>query len=376
MAFPSGYTKYQEVTIQSSQVTADLTDYPVYIDLSDMVKAGADIFDTCRTDGGDIRITKTDGTTELAREVVTIDTTAKTGQIHVKFTGTLSSSSNTVIRVWYNGTDTEPATSATYGRDNVWSDYEAVLHMENATTDSTGNGDWTNTGASNDTGKIAGGQLTDGSSDYISSTRASLDDIDGSDFTIQGWALPQQDASGYLFMKGNQSSNWIGTFNDSGNGRYGWNVDNGSSNSFVYNTSNTFDNGDTTYYMWTRSGTSGRIYINDLTASTVTHHTNENTGTDPFFIGCRNIGGAQSAFNDAIYDEFRIRFSALSQDWRDTEYVNQNVPSTFYSVGDEEGGGGGVSSILSVSGVTQVNIKSIAGVTNANIKSIAGVSNT
>lgn len=51
MAFPSGYTKYQEVTIDNTKVSADLTDYIVYIDLAELVKAGADIFDTCRTDG-------------------------------------------------------------------------------------------------------------------------------------------------------------------------------------------------------------------------------------------------------------------------------------------------------------------------------------
>jgi len=337
MAFPSGYTKYQEITIASSQVDANLTDYPVYVDLSDLVKAGADIFDTCRTDGGDIRVTKTDGSTELAREIVAIDTSGKTGEMHVKFAGTLSSSSDTVIRVWYNGSDTEPASNATYGSENVWSDYEAVLHMEDATTDSTGNGDWTNTGGSTDTGKLGGGILLDGSSDYLISTRASLDNIDGSDFTIQGWVLPQQDASGYLFMKGDQSGDWIGAFNAIP-GKYGWNVDNGTSNSLVYNADNTFDNGDTTYFMWTRNGTAGRVYINSLTASTVTHHTNENTGTDGFYIGCRFIGSGVNAFNDAIYDEFRIRFSALTETWKSTEYTNQNSPNTFYSVGDEEGG--------------------------------------
>ena len=77
MAFPTGYTKYQEITIDHTKVGADQTDFIVFVNLADMVLAGADIFDTCRSDGGDIRATKSDGTTQLATELVAIDTTAK-----------------------------------------------------------------------------------------------------------------------------------------------------------------------------------------------------------------------------------------------------------------------------------------------------------
>ena len=145
MAFPGDYTNYQEVTIDSTKVDADLTDYPIYIDLSDLSLVGVDIFDTCRSDGGDIRVTKSDGTTELAREIVEIDTTGKTGELHVKFAGTLSSSGDTTIRVYYNGTDTEPTSTATYGSEAVWSDYYGVWHFEGAVgvaakvSDATGN---------------------------------------------------------------------------------------------------------------------------------------------------------------------------------------------------------------------------------------------
>lgn len=100
MAFPTGYSKYQTITIDHTKVPSDLTDYVVYVNLADLVKAGADIFDLCRSDGGDIRATKSDGTTELAVEVVSINTTTKVGELYIKYTGTLSSTTDTVIRIY------------------------------------------------------------------------------------------------------------------------------------------------------------------------------------------------------------------------------------------------------------------------------------
>lgn len=338
MAFPSGYTKYQEVVIDNTKVAADLTDYIVYVDLADLVKAGADIFDTCRTDGGDIRVTKSDGTTELAREVVVIDTTAKTGELHVKFTGTLASASDTTIRIWYNGTDTEPAADSTYGSEAVWSDYEAVLHLEETTgtrKDSTGNGDWTDATTPAAASVIGKGADFDGSTDYITATRTSFDDLDGNDFNVQLWAQPDVDITGYLFLKGNQSGDWRGVA-AGGSNRVFANVDNGSSNTLIYSAVDTFEAGDTTFLRWTRSGTTGTLYINSLTPVTTTHHIDEDTGTDAFYVGARFNGSVSSYFDGSI-DEFRIRASALSGDWHTTEFNNQNSPSTFYSVGDEEG---------------------------------------
>src|SRR5690606_10904575 len=53
-------------TIQASKVDADLTDFPVYLDLSRIVNAA--FWDTITSSGGDIRCYKADGTTELPRE--------------------------------------------------------------------------------------------------------------------------------------------------------------------------------------------------------------------------------------------------------------------------------------------------------------------
>lgn len=67
--YDSNWSYRIPVTIDSTKVSADLTDFPVYVDLSDL---SADFFSNVKTDGSDIRVTKDDGTTEVPREVVAI----------------------------------------------------------------------------------------------------------------------------------------------------------------------------------------------------------------------------------------------------------------------------------------------------------------
>ena len=123
------------VAIQSSQVPADQTDFPVLVDLSDLP---AGFWSIVANGGGDIRVFKSDGTTELAREVVSCDTATDTGELWVKYAGTLSSSMDTTIQIHADGVSSDYAVTATYGRNAVWSDYAVVMHLTDL-TDSTGN---------------------------------------------------------------------------------------------------------------------------------------------------------------------------------------------------------------------------------------------
>lgn len=57
----------QKITIPASNVNANLTDYPVYVDLADLQPG---IFAHAKLDGSDIRITTSDGVTEVPHELV------------------------------------------------------------------------------------------------------------------------------------------------------------------------------------------------------------------------------------------------------------------------------------------------------------------
>lgn len=352
MAFPSGYTKYQEITIDATKVSADLTDYVIYVDLADLVKAGDDVFDTCRTDGGDLRATKTDGTTQLPIEVVAIDTTAKTGKIHIKFDGVLSSSTDTVIRLWYNGVDTALATTATYGRDAVWSDYRAVWHLEDL-VDATGNGyTLTANGSSAATasGKVGGGyDLPGGSNDYMTIPDGVFNSP--SEYTINMWYDPdstsfstslitfQNDYAVQLYQRANDNIEhevYSGATHRADSGSI-------SSGGGWYKLTGDYDGSDIHIF---KDGT-----LDDTTAA-----------SDPVVISVASRIGAHrtgtgSEINGKV-DEVRLRNTATSTGWETTEYNNQNAPDTFITAGDEETSGGGATDVTTTPS-TQVITSSV-----------------
>jgi hypothetical protein len=192
---------YQKITINHDLVsgTSDVVhvDIPILIALSDLAKEDSnDLFDVCRSDGGDIRVTKADGETQLAREIVAIDTTAKNGEMWVKI-HQLPAAIDTEILVWYDGVSTEPAADSAYGSQAVWNDnYKLVYHFNDTPSgaapqikDSTANGNHgTVHGVTDDNlTTVVGNALDMGTGDYVEA--ADSDSLDISyDLTLQAIA--------------------------------------------------------------------------------------------------------------------------------------------------------------------------------------------
>ena len=110
-----------EVTLDASSIGFDLTDYPFTLDLSDFP---ASFFSKVRSDGGDIRITKSDGATELPREIASIDTGLETGRIYFRYKDTIPSGENASIFVYYgNANATNYADEADFGKNNVYTTF-------------------------------------------------------------------------------------------------------------------------------------------------------------------------------------------------------------------------------------------------------------
>lgn len=129
-----------KITVLSTKVAGNLTDMPVYVDLSLLP---SEFWTNVRSDGGDMRVTSGDGITELPREIVEIDTGAQTGELHFK-SDSLSATANTDFYIYYGNANAEDhPVDGTYGRNNVWTDYSYVHHMNESSgniIDSTGNG--------------------------------------------------------------------------------------------------------------------------------------------------------------------------------------------------------------------------------------------
>ena len=326
------------ITVQSSQVDADLTDYPVYVDLSDLT--GDNFFENLKVDGSDIRITTSDGKTELPYEIVSVDTGSNGGELHFKATGTLSSSTDTTYYIYYgNSSATAYTESDTYGSQNVWTnDYLAVWHMEEDPSgsapqlqDSTSREiDGTSVGSMT-TGDLVAGKFSnamdmDGSGDYFNITDTTIDNLPGTnDFTISAWVYqhtaaaydtPMAWASDYLILAPNQSA---GTCQ-------------------VYRSGGTFSVAFTSLNSWhyfTYRSTSSTNHIIDIDggATTTSSSTNWTSSHGEFYIGSyQNASGSI----DGLLDELRVSGVARAATWISTEYNNQNSPSTFYSIGTHE----------------------------------------
>lgn len=338
MAFED-WDYYVEITVQSSQVDADLTDFPVYVDLSDMP---AGFFSNVKSDGSDIRVTKSDGTTEIAREVVAIDTGASTGELHFVADGTLSSSSNTTFRIYYgNAAASEPAATATYGSQNVWdSNFKGVWHMQESSgnlLDSTASGaNMSPMGSPNQGQPGAIGKSVDFvPTDYLF--------VNDSDLNITNTttvsAIVNLDAAGSVARS---ICEWGVA---SGGRRRGLLMRNTEQITFITNsaadgnTTSTLTPGTWTHLAGTASDTANtsEVFFNGTSevSSTPTLSSFTYAGT---YIGA-NIVTTEPW--DGKIDEVRISNIIRSDQYVSTEYNNLMSPGSFYSVGAQESNGSG-----------------------------------
>lgn len=201
------WRKRIQLTVQNTDIDSDLTDFPIYLDLS---RLGASFWDNVNSDGGDIRVTTSDETTEVPVEI-RIDTGAQTGFVYFK--GSPSSSTTTVFYMYHqNPAATLPAEDATYGRENVWKTaFVGVWHLEEdpsgaapQITDSTSNDNDGTTAGSMTTGDLIAaisnkGLEFDGSNDYVSVPDDTTLDITD-DISISFWFKESGSSAGWTSL--------------------------------------------------------------------------------------------------------------------------------------------------------------------------------
>ena len=330
------------ITIDHTKVPGDLTDY-VGLIVPDASAGYSALYALCLEGGGDIRLFKSDDTTELAREIVTFSASAETGEIHYKYAGTLSSSVDTDIHVYADGSSSDYAVGATYGRNAVWSDYGAVYHLKTG-TDSTGNGnDLTATGVTfgGGTGVIGASSDFDGSNDVA--FNSSTTELDGENtYTIQFWAEPDASARKGVFGKtdGTSAATSAWTAEQRADNKLRFKGYAGSSQSISEDSDANFFAANT-YVMGhvVVDATSLIFYKNGAShGSHTVADTTTNSLTGDLAVGAFGYNSpAILPFNGNI-DETRYRSSALTANHIAAEYNNQNSYSTFYSVAAVGGG--------------------------------------
>jgi len=341
------WTLYDTITIDATNVDADLTDFPVYVDLADLSATFWSTTPSAATyTGTDIRVTTDDGSpVELARELVFASSTAQTGELHFK-ANSISSTTDTVFRIYYNGTTTgDYATSSTYGAQNVWTnDYRAVWHFQENLTgvydevlDSTVNG-YHGSSSAMDNSDVVAGKLGGNSYSFGNTTNEFIDMGDpadggldfgsGQQYTISMWgASPDPAADMYPFSK-RTNSGYQFLYSDTFD-LLRFRADASGTIVQVDTTGSTVLDDTWRYYAGMRTDTRIELYIN--TASTSVD--DPTSGGDLSNDVSLTIGGITSnASWGGEIDEFRMASTSRSGAWLKAEYYNQATTTDFYTV--------------------------------------------
>jgi len=334
------------VTIDNTKVDATLTDYPLYVDLSDMP---ANFWSTVAAGGGDIRVYEADGITELAREVVYCDTATDTGELHIKVPS-VSGTVDTVVKIDVDGIRSDYGVAATYGRNAVWSNgFQAVFHLqEDPTTsapqfaDSTGNGRNLTAQGSMTSGDSVAGKLSgkgidfDGINDALRNTAWTWG---GGAVTLTGWNKSRTPNQGSDWVGFNASST-LNRFSNHGpwsDGNWYWDYGNALGAGRI-STSYTSYNNAWTHVALVSSGSANTfrgIYFNGALVNSIAGSSSPASNPTNFAIGSGDVG----RFNKGEIDEVRIAEGVRAATWISTEYNNQNSTSTFYVVTTESSSG-------------------------------------
>ena len=328
--YNSGWGYRKAITIDYTKVpNTDQSSFPVLVNLT----SDAGLLAHALASGNDILFTSSDGTTKINYQREQYSSGTLVAWVKVP---TLSHTANTVIYMYYGNsgaTDQQAATS-------VWdANYKGVWHLDEATgsssADATSNGN--NAAPLNSpaqgAAKISGGLTFNGTTmeDNVSST-FSLGTVN---VTMECWAnLSSTSLHGAFIKIGGTSPNQgyalgvgSGTFETAGNQIIA-----------LYENARWIATGVTFTTGWHHF-----VLVIDASGFPHVYYDGTQVYTDangaplaPSII--TYIGGYNNSANrhfGGILDEVCISSSVRSADWIKTEFNNQNLPSTFYSVGAE-----------------------------------------
>lgn len=342
--YNTSWSSRKKITIQASQVSgsADLTNFPMLITEDNI---GSDFFSTVKGDGTDIVFTSSDGTTELAREVVSINTAGETIESWVNIP-TLSATTNTEIYLYYGNAGASETNSSTTWNSN----FEMVQHMNEGLPVATQIDD--------STSNVNHGSISCSSSDptFTTGQMGNAIDFDGNDCIVLTSSESNFDFSTSFSLsmwvqRNNTATSSYRMLNKPGDGAYWQNAfdlgiagSTGIAEGYFYSTVGGFRSAESAAGVmsntnWHRitnvwDSTSGTIYtyVDGVeSGSSATLGEVPQTSNQSVVIGAGDTSGTE-AF-DGVIDEIRVLTTALSADWIATEYSNQNAPASFYAVG-------------------------------------------
>ncbi|NQZ77133.1 MAG: DUF2341 domain-containing protein, partial [Ekhidna sp.] len=338
----------RQVIVPSANVSADITDYPLYFEFTDVSMRQLGDSDGLleNTSGFDISFYDSASAQFLDHQLEFYD--AVTGKIAVWVRiPTLSSSQDNEFTFLYGNAGIQFDQSS----DSVWrEDFAGVWHMSNGDyTDASLNGNnGTNQGATTVDGKIGQAGSFDGLSNVEIANDPTLTFDEDSTFTLSLW-YNGTDVSSSLLGKKNANANDQGysIFISNTNRALG-RLDNAAGGEDRIRAQNTaINDGNWNHIVLTYdgigAGRTGSIYVNGVEDNTILQTDNGGLSDDddispnvPFTIGSISNSAAISGAITGLIDEVRVMGTVLGAQEIAISYANQNDPTSFYSVGAQD----------------------------------------
>ena len=335
------YQRRAKITFLASQVGTTMTTAVVLIDLADLA---ATYHANVQADADDTRASAADKTSALHVDLEDYDAGADTGSLWV-YVGTISSSVNTDIFIYY-----DHASGGAYGSpQDVWdatgASYMGVYHMGSTATSAqpsaTGVAAIDADAYNFESGDLIAGKIGDcidfdGSNEYYSvpASDATTNLRPDTTFTAMCYFKADDFSDGVIFQgSGNSTSAgygaWIWSSNlrpSLGNGGNVWTS--GTYATASLSTSNWY------HYAFTWDGSNARIYLDGVAIanSPQTETGSWSWSSQPFFLGRRESAG----YYHGKLDEVRVIDRTMTAN--EIAWIEQNLndPSTTYTVAAEE----------------------------------------
>src|SRR3990172_1028863 len=203
--YNSSWLKARQITIDQTDIdTADLTNYPLYVNMT-LVNVGTD----SQADCDDFVFTDSTNVTKLDHEIETCDDANNWAEFWVEVP-TVDFDADTILFMYYDnaGATDQQNTQGTWN-----SDYQAVWHLNGTFIDSTSSPiTCTNTGTSAASDVYIGDSRTwDGVDDIIDcGSAAKIDNIFDGGGTISGWIMANTDGEigAVILEKSSATTGW------------------------------------------------------------------------------------------------------------------------------------------------------------------------
>jgi hypothetical protein len=324
----------KKITIDSTNVSGNLTNFPLLIDLPD----DNNLAGKAQISGNDITFTDANQN-KLSHEIECFN--SANGHLVAWVKVNLSSTSDTILYMYYGN----PLAANQQNKSDVWdSHYKMIQHLNEKTGtyyDSTVNSNNCYGGVRQGVdGKIDSAVNFDGNNDYINcSMNSSLLFDTNIDFTMEAWVKniePTAGSSKYqrIINIGAGSGSDVSFYtNTDGRLRFIFGSGYGSP---AGGTNIRDGNWHHVVAVFDRDYGAVQSWVDGVKQNNVSMSLTNNAGTDNFSIGkAPNYPIYPDCWNGVI-DEVRISNTIRNASWISTEFKNQNIPGTFYSVDEEE----------------------------------------